>query len=94
VQCRPAVTGHLRERDRSRPAEAERLRHGRRPVHEVGAGREQLEPDAMPDQRVQREQRLQRRDTAAGDEDLRSLGHDQAGTGASTRSASSTSRFA
>ena len=58
----------------------------------------------MPaDELVQREQRLERGDAAAGDEHARSLmracprrGHGQtaAGVGTSTRSASSTSRFA
>ena len=71
MQLGAAPARDVGERDRAGPAEAERLGDRGRPVEELGARREQLEPGLAAGELVQRQQRLERRDAAAGDDHAR-----------------------
>ena len=66
------VGGDLSERIAARFAPAEWLRDGDRAVHELPIGAEQRDLDAVAGELAQREQDLQRRDAAAGNEDAQS----------------------
>ena len=65
------LANHVRQRMVRRVAEAERLGHRQRPVHEVRLGSEQGDADAIAGQLAQRDQRLEGGDAAAGDHDVR-----------------------
>ena len=58
-------------------AETERFSDRKRPVREVGVGRDQSEARAVPQRTVQGQQRLQAGDAAAGDDDVHAR-HDNA----------------
>jgi hypothetical protein len=64
------VRGDPRQLDPARMGDGERLGHGHRAVVEVALGREQRHANAVAGQRVEGHHGLERRDTAARDEDV------------------------
>ena len=78
--CDPEVREPA-QRDPRGALAAERGQHRRRALHEIVARGEHLEGDAIPRERVQGQDRLDRGDAAAGDEDAQRAGGGRAWSG-------------